>query len=444
MLSRTVLPAYGLGYTQKQAITTPAGAKGVLVLVPVLNNATISGVTFGGLPLTRVVDVATSGLQSHVSAWFLGGGIPQGTWMLYVFGNATYPQVPSITFMGGGGDTAIEHYESSTGSGAALTAQAFTAIEASTIFHSVADPGPGATTDFAVVGATVNDLLQYFGGAGVLGVSRLVASGPGAQSVGYTSPSTGSWSQLAVAVKQAPAPVTPPALTYKEMILRRTGVLSYNPFDEAANPVLDSYRRSSGSDAPGDFNASGSLTYRVAGPKGSDYAIDLTGDATLNKPMGSDFQMTDTFGGELWFKRNRFTGSGDAAPGNGEEWLVMNWSGSGTPTGKWLLAIDYASGRIYFRDPMGNTVAHTSTAVNDKNWHHLAWGKNGGSNVIFIDGVEDSIDDSPSFAFVANDTIRFGGDWTPRNYYGKIAKFAFYSRMPTQAEVNESRAMATG
>lgn len=228
------------------------------------------------------------------------------------------------------------------------------------------------------------------------------------------------------------------------MILRRPGVVVYAPFNDAANPFVNRYRVSGGSDGVNNFSTGGA-TFRVAGPKGTDFAAALPGDGDVEMGTNTSFQnLGNVFGGEMWFRRRRYNGSGDGSPSNGEEWLVMNWNGGGDPTGKWLLAIDWASGRIYFRDPMGNTVAHTSVTVNDKNWHHIAWGKNAGANVIFLDGVDVSVDDSPTFTMVSGSSIRVGGDWNPRNFYGDFAKLVYYDRMPTQAWVNESRAFPTG
>jgi hypothetical protein len=447
-LSSVVLPAQGSSTWQSVNVTVPASCKGVLVLIPQMAVATnqVTGVIVAGLPLTLVGDQAAD--NSRVYAYFLGSAIPAGTYVLYIQKTgAAQPTQATVHFLGATVSTAIDVVASSVSlnaSPSALSPQALTlASDAREIFHAFGTQDP-TTAHFTVAGGTTQDSLSSTA-SGTVGNGRKSAGASGAASVGFNGSTAVGWAQLAASIKNA-ALVSPPALTYDEMIMRRTGIRAWYNLQDAAKPFVNQIRLDALGDIPGaasgSMNNSGAnVTAHVSGPKGSDFAAQFSA-TFVNRLLGSDgsaIQTGDVFGGEFWFKRDRANGVAGSAPPDGEEWVAHKWDGSATGTGfGWLVMIHWASGHIYLQHVGGSSICHTNATVNDLNWHHFAFGKNGSSNTLILDGVVDSINDTNTEVIPVGSSIGLGGDYSGRPFAGKVSKFAIYSRMPTQAEAAES------
>jgi hypothetical protein len=454
-LSSAVLPLNGSLTVQSVNVTVPANCKGALVLLPQFGIATddIASVLIAGLALTRVGDQAGaySTGASRCYAYFLGSVIPAGNWLMYVIKNGVGHGIqPEVHFFTAAGDTAIDAIASSLSGDTTATAIAPQAIslaaDAREMFHEFATADV-TTAHFTAAGGTTQDSIVS-NADGTQGVARKLAVASGANSLGFNGSVGSKWTQLAASVKNAVGLVSPPALSYDEMIMRRQGVRAYYPFDDAAKTAfVNKIRPDTSGDISGTASSSflgGSatnLTAHVSGPKGTDFAAQFGAftSAVGVTTSGTLCDLGNTFGGEFWFKRDRANGVAGSAPPDGREWVLMRWDGSATGAGMgWVVLIEWSTGRVVLSHVGGSDVCHTSATVNDLNWHHLAFGKNGSSNVLILDGTSVAVSDTNTEVIPNGNRFTAAGDYSGRPYLGKLAKFAVYNRMPTQAEAAES------
>ncbi|HUU15975.1 MAG TPA: LamG domain-containing protein [Sedimentisphaerales bacterium] len=145
---------------------------------------------------------------------------------------------------------------------------------------------------------------------------------------------------------------------------------------------------------------------------GSDYVVI---DAVADDKTVNDITLC------LWLK----TSSNDA------EIIAINTSGAGNVM---RLAVDSGSLVIDESDPQG----HSTTPIDDGEWHFLTYVRNGATGYIYVDGVQEN-SYAAGFSFSANDLWSIGQEWDsggPSGFLtGTVDDVYVYDRALTDDEI---------
>jgi hypothetical protein len=161
---------------------------------------------------------------------------------------------------------------------------------------------------------------------------------------------------------------------------------------------------------------------------GVDDAVNVVDDDTF------DWGASDSFSIELWMKRSGTIGENDVIVGRDDAGTSLHWwCGLEQTSGKpwfYLIATNGDSANI-----KGNT------NVNDGNWHHIVYMKDGGNLRIYVDGVEDATPVATSYSagFDSSTNLNIGWLNLGSGYYydGVLDELALYDRALTLDEIED-------
>jgi hypothetical protein len=191
------------------------------------------------------------------------------------------------------------------------------------------------------------------------------------------------------------------------------------------------------------YKLDGNSDDEVASNDGSDTAITYSdANGKINNGAGfngstSTIQLSKIFDGlnpnmtiAFWIK----TTQNDA-------YLISQWSGSSSSNYKWELTMEL--GKLIFSDRDTNwrfdeTTAN-NTAINDGDWHHVAFVKSGGTlGTYYVDGVADGTKSGASVNYSTNYDVYISGEHfgTASDFFnGAIDEVGFWDRALSRDEI---------
>jgi len=205
------------------------------------------------------------------------------------------------------------------------------------------------------------------------------------------------------------------------------GLVAYYPFNGNANDE-------SGNGNHGTVNGA-TLTADRMGNTDSAFSFDGVDDY-ISIPDSDliDFDYNENFTIALWIK----VASVQPDQGNGDNDIVEKWSGW-TP---YSYVIRYAnqSGKVYVaRHSRPHTFAITSSnSLNDLQFHHVAFVKNGKNLYLFIDGLQNGTTIDNSITTKNNSPLYLGKRGNNINYFkGVIDDLRLYKRALSPSEIQD-------
>ncbi|MEZ4722267.1 MAG: LamG-like jellyroll fold domain-containing protein [Flavobacteriales bacterium] len=97
-----------------------------------------------------------------------------------------------------------------------------------------------------------------------------------------------------------------------------------------------------------------------------------------------------------------------------------------------------SAGQVFMdrSDGVTRSTMHSSSSINDNNWHHVAFTKNGEITTVFIDGLADGTGvDSTNLSTQNNDSISIGGQFFSRPFDGSLDELRIWSRALCEDEI---------
>ena len=205
------------------------------------------------------------------------------------------------------------------------------------------------------------------------------------------------------------------------------GLTAYFPFNGNANDE-------SGNGNHGTVNGA-ILTVDRMGKADSAFSFDGVDDyISIPDSEYIDFDFDENFTVALWVK----VASVQPDRGNGDNDIVEKWSGW-TP---YPYVIRYAnkSGKVYaarHSRPHSFTISSTKS-LNDQQFHHIAFIKNGKNLYLFIDGVQDGTTIDNSTTTKNNSPLFLGKRGNNINYFkGAIDDLRLYKRALSPSEIQD-------
>ncbi|EHJ14560.1 choice-of-anchor Q domain-containing protein, partial [Crocosphaera watsonii] len=149
-----------------------------------------------------------------------------------------------------------------------------------------------------------------------------------------------------------------------------------------------------------------------------------------------DFAHNENFTIESWFKADLT----QPDTGNGDNDIIEKWGSAG---GAYSYVIRYirATGQILVARYDGtNNPAITSTAtINDGEFHHIAFVRNGNTLELYIDGVLDRTTDDTTTGNTENNHPLFVGSREGDNFFkGEVSELRIWNTNRTQAQIQDN------
>jgi Domain of unknown function (DUF1929)/Concanavalin A-like lectin/glucanases superfamily/Kelch motif len=307
----------------------------------------------------RYVDLsftATSGTTLSVTAPGGGTAAPPGPYMLFLVSSSGVPSVASFVSMSGGTPnppppsiTSFSPASGDVGSVVDITGTNFTGASAVT-FNNV------AASQFSVASPT-----------------RITATvPPGATSGRIRVTTAGGTATSATDFTVITTP--PPSSPYRDAVLADSPV-GYWRLAETFGPAVDA----TGNAAPGGYL--GGVTRGVPGALAGDSNLAARFDGTddyVSVPDNNALDTGDVFSYELWVKRGALQGATQRLLHKGAGVASLGFGLNNK-----LVLIPGGTGAL--------TLASSTIAITDQNWHHVVATKSGGEVHLYIDGVDRTV-----------------------------------------------------
>ncbi|WP_287521350.1 LamG-like jellyroll fold domain-containing protein [Okeania sp. SIO2C2] len=164
-----------------------------------------------------------------------------------------------------------------------------------------------------------------------------------------------------------------------------------------------------------------------------EWALEFDGtddNVTVPHSESIDFDQDEDFAIEAWIAV-----SGEAVDSD----VITKWEGG---SGPYPYAIRYSAGNgtlsAHRYDGTNNPGITSSQVINDGEYHHIAFVKNGSTLYLYIDGEEDgSTEDTTSTSTKNNLAIYFASHGTSSYFAGQIDEIRIWNRSLSQDEIQE-------